>query len=78
MNPATAMPLGERLAASSNFHEDIFVKPVWQYTFVRTPGLFLSNYQMEKVQREYTTPDVGEIHDFINNLFMKGQVRCRT
>ena len=74
INLATAMPLGERLAASANFHEDIFVKPIWQYTFVRTPGLFLSNYRMDRVQKEYTTPDVGEIHNFINNLFLKGQV----
>ena len=74
INPAAALPLGERLASSANFHEDIFVKPIWQYTFVRTPGLFLSNYQIEKVRRQYKTPDVSEIHDFINNLFMKGQV----
>ena len=78
LNAAANMPVGERLAASANFHEDLFVKPTWEYTFVRPPaGLFLTTYQMVKVQREYKTPDVSEIHAFINNLFMKGQVRKR-
>ena len=75
INPATTMPLGERLAASANFHEAFFVRATWQYTFVRAPGLFLSKYQLRKVEKNYPTPEVGEIHGFIKNLFMKGQVR---
>ena len=75
---AAQLPVSERLAASSSFREDLFVKPTWKYTFIRPPpsaGLFLTNYRMEKIKKKYTTPEVKEIHAFINNLFIKGQVR---
>ena len=73
---SASLPVSERLAASSCFHEDLFVKPAWKYTFVRPAagGLFLTNYCMDKVKKTYKTPEVSEIHGFINNLFLKGQV----
>jgi hypothetical protein len=76
---AASLPVSERLAASSSFHEDLFVKPTWKYTFVRASasGLFLTNYRMDKVKKKYAAPEVSEIHAFINNLFIKGQVRQR-
>ena len=74
---AAQLSVAERLAASSSFREDLFVKPTWKYTFVRPvagSGLFLTHYRLNKVKKTYHLPEVKEIHAFINNLFIKGQV----
>lgn len=74
---AAQLSVAERLAASSSFREDLFVKPTWKYTFVRPvagSGLFLTHYRLNKVKKTYHLPEVKEIHAFINNLFIKGQL----
>ena len=70
---AAQLSVAERLAASSSFREDLFVKPTWKYTFVRPvagSGLFLIHYRLSKVKITYHLPEVKEIHAFINNLFI--------
>jgi hypothetical protein len=78
---AAQLPVSERLRASSSFREDLFVKPTWKYSFIR-PGagssLFLTNYRIDKVKKVYDLPEVKDIHEFIETLFVKGQVSlCR-
>lgn len=57
------------------FHESLFVKPRWRYTFVRAPrGMGVSSYKMEKVEPKYPIPTVNAIYKFARHLFIKAQL----
>lgn len=60
---------------SDLFHESLFVKPQFRYTFLRMPRMGVGTcYKMEKVDPVYKIPTVNAIYQFARHLFVKAQM----
>eukprot|EP01031_Cornospumella_fuschlensis_P027841 gene27841-33622_t len=57
------------------FDQALFVVPQYVYQFVRVPVARLGFlYGIHKLQESYSTPSYQDIHDFLRDLFINGQL----
>lgn len=75
MTPATAETGLFYLSQRKKFDEAAFLLPQYVYQFVRVPVARLGfQYGIHRLQVQSVMPDYGTIHEFLRDLFIKGQL----
>jgi len=63
------------LSKGEEFSEENYVSPQYVYHFVRVPVTRLGfTFGIRKLKKQYTLPDLNDVHEFISTLFVKAQL----
>lgn len=77
LSPAAAASATEQMRASKieAFSEENYTSPQYVYHFVRAPISRLGFlYGIRKVNKQWNTPSLSEVHTFLRDLFVKAQL----